>query len=260
MEGYRHIKRLLSARLAILLLAALPCLSSAAQTLHFVTEPFPPFNYVEDGVVAGPTAKIVRTVCAQIKIECTFEILPWRRAILLTQQGKVDGIFSIVSTPERTRMFYLSTPFVETAYSLYAIDSNKFVYHNEQDLAGHKIGVYGPTGTSTTLEELVKPVHDVKIAMEIDTLNALRVLSSGGYGDDGLVWSNGDVADITIQKSGIRNLRKVSDVKKIQYSIGFSRQSVDPQLFKHFDDSLNGLIKDGTVKAILEKSNLKPTN
>lgn len=229
----------------------------AAESLHFVAEPFPPFNYIENGEAAGPTVKIVRDVCAHIKIECTFEILPWRRAMLLAEQGKANGIFAIINTPERAKVFYFSEPIVETAYSLYALDSSKFAYHTDSDLAGHTIGVYGPSGTSITLEEMAKSASGAKITMEVDTSTALRVLSSGGYGDEGLILSNRDVTDLAIKAASIKNLRKVADARKIFYCIAFGKKSIDAQLFKRFDDALDKMLKDGTVKAILEKSNLK---
>jgi len=253
-------------RLAIIILAAisLPLLmtnSYAADSLHFVTEPYPPFNYLENGAPSGPIVKITREVCARMKITCTFELLPWRRAIMLAEQGKANGIFAIINTPDRAKIFYFSTPIVETAYSLYAIDASNFAYHNDSDLAGHTIGVYGPSGASITLDEMVKSAPTAKIAMEIDTFSALRVLSSGGYGDDGLTLANRDVADLAIKSFGIKNLRKVADARKIFYCIAFPKKSMDAQLFKRFEDTLDVLIKDGTVKTILDKSNLKvPVN
>jgi polar amino acid transport system substrate-binding protein len=262
MDGYLKIIKSFICRLAMTILAALSlplwCAASyAADSLHFVTEPFPPFNYDENGVATGPTVKIVREVCTRIKIECTFEILPWRRAIMLAEQGKANGIFAIINTPDRAKIFYFSTPIVETAYSLYAMDASKFAYRTDGDLAGHTIGVYGPSGTSMTLDELVKAAPGAKVVTEIDTFSALRVLSSGGYGDEGLIFSNRDVTDLAIKSFNIKNLRKVADARKILYCIAFSKKSVDAQLFKRFEETLDIIMKDGTVKAILDKSNLK---
>jgi polar amino acid transport system substrate-binding protein len=257
MDGFQKTIKSFVCRLATLLVAIYACPLYAAESLHFVAEPFPPFNYLENGEPSGPTVKIVREVCAHIKIECTFEIVPWRRAMLLAEQGKANGIFAIINTPERAKVFYFSEPIVETAYSLYALDTSKFTYHSDADLAGHTIGVYGPSGTSITLTEMVKPAPGAKIAVEVDVFTTLRVLSSGGYGEDGLVLSNRDVTDLAIKNTNIKNLRRVADARKIFYCIAFGKNNIDAQLFKRFDDALDKLLKDGTVKAILEKNNLK---
>ena len=247
----------LLARFAFLVFAALPFLDARAQTLYFVTEDLPPFNYQEGGIAAGPMAAIVQSVCGQMKVTCKIDLLPWRRSILLAEQGKADAVFSIRNSPERAKIFYFSTPVVETAYALYARDSSKFVFHDNQDLKGHTIGVYGPSGTSITLDEQLKSVHGTKTVTEIDNISVLRLLSTGGYGDDGLVFINRDVADFMIQKTGIKNLRKVIDVKKMQYCIAFSKTSITERLFRRFDDTLNLQMRDGTVKAILDKYKLK---
>lgn len=257
MNGLQKCIKPFARRFAMILLAMTSWSLYAAESLHFVSEPFPPFNYLENGEPSGPTVKIVREVCARIKVECTFEILPWRRAMLLAEQGKANGIFSIINTPEREKIFYFSEPMVETAYSLYSLDTSKFTYRNDSDLAGHTIGVYGPSGTSITLEEMVKSASNARIAIEVDTTTALRVLSSGGYGDDGLILSNRDVTDLAIKTANIKHLRKVADARKIFYCIAFGKKSIDAQLFKRFDDALDRMLKDGTAKAILEKNNLK---
>jgi len=231
-----------------------------AETLRFVTESFPPFNYQEEGAASGPMVKIVQSVCGQMKVECKIELLPWRRALLSVEQGEADGIFSLLKVPERARIFHFSTPVIETAYAIYAREGSKFVYRNNQDLAGHTIGVYGPSGTSITLDDLLKSVQGVKTVMEIDNISVLRLLSTGGYGGDGLIFANRDVADFLMRRAGIKNLRKVVDARKIQYSIAFSKVSVSQDLFKRFDDTLNAQIKNGTIKVILEKYDLKPAS
>ncbi|MGH7809466.1 MAG: hypothetical protein ACREP5_04220, partial [Candidatus Binatia bacterium] len=54
-------------------------LSSARVTggteLKFNTQMFEPFNYDVGGVVSGPTADIIKRVCGEMKITCTFNLL-----------------------------------------------------------------------------------------------------------------------------------------------------------------------------------------
>ncbi len=65
--------------LQILLVCLIP-VSSPAEELKFNTQDFAPFNYEIDGVVSGPATDIIRRVCQEMDITCTFKLLPWKRA------------------------------------------------------------------------------------------------------------------------------------------------------------------------------------
>lgn len=145
------------------LLVALLCLGqpcSAADnagttdTLHFATESLPPFNYEENGAPAGPMLEIIQAACNIAQLTCTAEIMPWRRAIALAENGRVDGVFSILLTESREKKFFLSDPIIRTSYSFFALKASAWEYRTPSDLNGMTIGVYGPSGTSETLQEI----------------------------------------------------------------------------------------------------------
>lgn len=238
-------------------LAALLMASAGAENLRFVTESFQPFTYEEGGKGAGPIADIVQSVCGRIKAVCTIDVLPWRRALLLAEQGEADGIFTVLKVPEREKKFFLTEPVVETAYALFALDSGTYPYKTAKDLMGRTVGVYGPSGTSITLADMIKDISGVTVVMETDNATALRKLPAGRYGDDGIVMINRDVAYFLMKQAGIKNLRQVAEVKKIQYHIGLSRKKVNEDLVRRFNDGLNALIKEGAVKVILDKYGMK---
>jgi hypothetical protein len=54
--------------------------SSPAEGLKFSTRDFTSFNYEIDGVVSGPAADIIRRVCQEVDITCTFKLFAWKRA------------------------------------------------------------------------------------------------------------------------------------------------------------------------------------
>jgi polar amino acid transport system substrate-binding protein len=236
------------------------CMRASATDLYFVTESFAPFTYEEDGRAAGPFADVVRFVCANIKADCKIDVFPWRRALLLAKSGEADAIFTLLVTPERAHEFNLSAPIIESSYALYALQESKFIYKHEQDLAGHTIGVYGPSGTSITLEKMVSNIHGVNVVSEIDNARALRLLSIGAYGGEGLVMINHDVARFILQKQNIKNLREAANIGKAQYCIGFAKKTENAKYRKQFDqfnDELKVQISSGAVKAILDKYGMK---
>ncbi len=61
-------------------LACLIPVSSPAEELKFNTQDFTSFNYEIDGVVPGPATDIIRRVCQEVDITCTFKLLAWKCA------------------------------------------------------------------------------------------------------------------------------------------------------------------------------------
>ncbi len=64
--------------------------SSPAEELKFNTQDFASFNYEIDGVVSGPATDIIRRVCQEMDITCTFKLLPWKRAQDEGRNGKKE--------------------------------------------------------------------------------------------------------------------------------------------------------------------------
>ncbi|AHI30062.1 hypothetical protein AU14_08525 [Marinobacter similis] len=60
----------------LLISAALPVLSETAPVLKVVTTEYPPFEYVEDGVLQGYDVDTIRTVLRAMGYEPEFQVLP----------------------------------------------------------------------------------------------------------------------------------------------------------------------------------------
>ena len=245
----------------LLLLWLLSVTFAYAKELTFVTEQFPPFNYAIAGTSrgAGPMADVVMVVCEKIKARCNISVLPWRRALKMTENGEVDGAFSLLRTTERESAYFFSAMVMETAYSFFADETSTFKYSQPKDLDGFTIGVYGPSGTSMALDELLKSGTTGRVSIEIDNITVLKKLSAGRYGDEktALAVLNRDVGMHLIKTEGIRGIKPTGDFRKIAYSIGFSRKKVSEAEFIEFNEALKTLIKEGTVKTILSKYGLK---
>lgn len=248
-------------RLGLLLAAVLSVGAGQAAELKFVTEPLPPYSYEAPGSNrgAGPVADVILAVCARIATACTIEVLPWRRALAMAEIGEVDGIFCFLRTPEREKKFFISEMIIDGAYSLFALDASPFKYTQPKDLDGYTIGAYGPSGTAATLEEVLKSSTSGRAEIDVDNITVLKKLAGGRYGEGGkgLALLNRDVGVYLMKSENISGLKQVGEVKKLAYGIGFSRKRVPEPQFNHFNDALKQLIKEGKVKAILDKYGMK---
>lgn len=229
-----------------------------AEPMIWVTEPFTPYSYEENGKVAGPFAEIVRAACERLKIECLLEIMPWRRALHMSQEGKASGLFGVAVIPEREKAFFLSDPILDTAYAFFALDSSKFNYQKKQSLEGYTIGVYGPSGTSQALQNVTQGLSGVRIEIEVANLTAFKKLMGGRYGDKAAILINRDVGLSIIKAENFKNLKLAGNLQEIPFAIGLSRKKVSEQDAAKFNGAIRDLIKEGKVKAILDKHNMRP--
>lgn len=231
-----------------------------AGDLLFVTEPFPPYNYLEAGRAAGPMPEIVRAACERMAVQCTIEVMPWRRALQLAEQGKADGAFSLVRIPEREASFYLGPAVADVTYTLFAQKKSSLRYQQAADLNGYTLAAYGPSGTLRTLQELQASGGKFDIIQEVDNATVLRKLAAGRYGERGAVLINRDVAYWLIREEGLDNLKEVGDLRRLAYHIGLSRQRVSEPTANRFNQALLALGRDGRLRAILKKHGLRPAD
>jgi polar amino acid transport system substrate-binding protein len=229
---------------------------SADATLHFVTEPFPPFSYEENGVAAGPMNDVILSVCKAAGVTCDAVVMPFRRAIAMGELGVMDGIFSIRNVPERKNAFYLSDPIVKTGNTFFVVKNSSFFYRKPADLDGMTVAVYGPSATLDDLQKLVKQTRSTRIEVEVDMKTALRKLEAGRYGANAAVLLNIDVGVSLMKQLKIEGLKPAGDATQFDMCFGLSRKKVTAQQAEKLNQALRKLKAAGTIKAILEKYNL----
>lgn len=217
----------------------------------FVTEPFPPYTYAENGQPAGPLADVLREVCAQLKRECRLELMPWRRALSMAERGEAQGIFAFADAPERRERFHISAPVLDARYTFFTRAGDDFVYRDRQSLAGHTVGVYGPSGASILLTELTQGLG-IETVLEADNPTVLRKMLAGRYGSKGLVLMNESVALNLMRGDGFGGLQSAGTAKSFSYSFGLTRQLVTAAQFRAFDTVLMNLCRSGRTAALVK--------
>lgn len=227
------------------------------QSMTFVMENFPPFIVDDRGRGAGPFPEVVRAVCDSMKIQCTFKLLPWRRAYAMAEAGTVDGIFVLARNAEREKKFHFTDPVFQSSF---AVISRKpeFAYAQPQDLNGLTVAMYGPSAISKEMHDLAKTLPDMRTEMEIDNRVVLRKLHAGRYPEPAAAVMNKDVALQIVAQEKLTGLTFAGEYEPIAYGIGMPRRRVSPEQADRFNRTLRELIKQGTVKAIADKYGIKP--
>lgn len=225
--------------------------SAAAPELRFVTESFPPYSFEREGHAAGPMVDVLTEACERLAWRCSVQVLPWRRALQMAQSGQVDGIFTVVDTPERRAYFHVSVPVIVARYTLFGRAGEAFKFQDRGQLAGRTIGAYGPSATVLALDELVEGLA-VNTVIEPDNRVVLRKLAAGRYGPRGLALVNENVALELIREEQLQGLQAVGTVKEFSYAFGLSRLRVDARRAAEFDQALRALCRSGRSAALIK--------
>jgi polar amino acid transport system substrate-binding protein len=245
------------------LLPLLLVLPAYGQTVRIVTEDFPPFQTLHNGSIQGPMYTIMRSICKEAKLHCTFDIQAWKDTYKQAVDGEADVVFSILlEVPERAELFYLSPSIVNTSYSFFVTSRNSWKYGGVSTLTGMTVGAYGPSGTSIVAEE----VAEKRIAMGFDGFNLIiepsivssyQHLITGKYGANGAVIVNKDVGLALLKKHSIIGPKEAGEIKQITYGFGVSKKSKYKDLYGRMVDALRRMQLRGEVLDTLRLYNLK---
>ncbi len=75
------------------------------QTIHVVTEEYPPYNFTENGKITGVSTDVVRAVLKEVGLEADIKSYPWPRAWRMALENENTMIYSISKVADRKDMF-----------------------------------------------------------------------------------------------------------------------------------------------------------
>ncbi len=99
--------------LLTLCLSLAPLSPVLADTLHFVTEEYAPFNYTKDGKITGIAVDQVETIAKAAGIDYTLEIMPWARAFAMAENQPNTCVFTTGYNRERAERFAWVNPLLK---------------------------------------------------------------------------------------------------------------------------------------------------
>jgi polar amino acid transport system substrate-binding protein len=218
--------------------------------LKLNTQDFAPFSYEVNGVVSGPAADIIKKICGEAKIDCSMHLLPWRRAQQEVRDGIAYGMFVIGWNEERAKWLYFSPPILNTEYGFFVRDDNPLKFKQVSDIKSYTVGVYGPSNTATSLEQIKAEIKELTIDMTPDDEAAFKKLSLGRVD---AVFSNKDVGYDFMRSLNLKNIRYSVRQQSLKYYIGFSQKFTEKKLVDQFNATFRDLHKRGVIQEILAK-------
>jgi polar amino acid transport system substrate-binding protein len=255
------MRRLLSCLYGCALAAAFVCQAAAAEKIRFVTLEFAPFIYGENQQVAGPGRDVIAAVCAEAKLDCSYDIYPWRRAQDLMRNGDADGMMVIGRNPRREEWIRFSPPHFRTEYGFFVKADNALGFTDIAQLAGYRVGVFAPSNTAVQLtgirdDMLAQGLDPIEIDERPDDSSGFRKLAAGRID---AVYSNRDRGRQILEAEGLTEaVRYAGGHQGIFYYAGFARSFPDQALLDRFDAAWRALFRRGEAQKIIEGYGLEP--
>lgn len=233
----------------ILVLVSRILQSSELDNITWITEIYPPYNYIEKSQPKGIFIDVISSLFRRLEINKSvsdIRILPWARGYKLIQEKKNISLFSMTKTDERGRLFKWVGPVISTRIVLTAKKSRKIKVNSYADLKKYRIGTvrsdigeqlliqnglnYNNFGRAVaSSENISKLVRDRVDMISYDTTVTKWLLEKHGYdvskyetvytllkGSSYFAFSN-DVSDTTIEKiqNALIQFKKTGEFKKI---------------------------------------------
>jgi polar amino acid transport system substrate-binding protein len=225
---------------------------SLCEELTILTENLPPLNYVDNGILVGPSVEIVQAIQNKIGSKEPIQVYPWSRAYKMAEKEKNVILFGMTYTKVRQDKFKWVGPLAIKRDILVAKQDSGIAIDNLED---------------------AKKVNSIGILLD-DTRG--RLLASHGFtnlepvSDEQLNAKKLALGRIDLWAYKIPGLRTVCDLagvdhkqfkevyhlREIELMIAFSKMTSDA-IVKKWQKAFDELTADGTILQIQKKWNLK---
>ncbi|MCP4323723.1 MAG: transporter substrate-binding domain-containing protein [Alteromonadales bacterium] len=224
---------------------------------------FPPFSYQHNKQAKGSMIDLIDKVCENAQLSCDYKFYPNRRAKNHMAAGIVTGNIPLGWNEERAKTMWFSVPLLNTEYGFYSKSGTQPKYLQLSNIKGKTVGVFGPSNTETTLNNLQKAMQVRGILpIEIEVMpnvneHGLEKLLKGRYE---LYFVNKSVGDYLISNHGINGVEYIGSTHKLGYYVCFAKAHVDPDLIRRFNRSILQLYKSNSFTPIYNKWQILPGN
>jgi len=243
------MKRLLIMATSLLLVSVQSVLS---EEMSILTENLPPLNYVEEGVLVGPSVDIVREIQKRLGSDEQIEVYPWARAYKMALEEANVVLFSMTYTKDRHDKFKWIGPLATKRDILVAKKGSGIAINTLED--AKKVARIG-TLRDDTREIFLKSLGFENVESVSDEQKNIRKLILGridlwAYKKPGLR-TVCDLAGVDYNE-----VEEVFELRESDLMIAISEKTSD-KIVQKWRNAFHEMLNDGTIEAIQEKWNAK---
>jgi len=243
------MKKLFPILASVFLFSVQPVLS---QELTILTENMPPLNYVENGVLVGPSVDIVKEIQRRVGSHEPIRVYPWARAYKMALEQENVVLFGTTHTEIRDDKFKWIGPLATKRDILVARKGSGIKINSLED--AKKVNRIG-TLRDDTREALLKsqgftnlePVSDEKMNAKKLILGRIELWT---YKIPGL--------RTVCELAGVdyHEMEEVYSLREINIDIAFSKKTSDT-IVQKWRNAFNDMLADGTMMKIRKEWNNK---
>jgi len=229
--------------------------ANSLNDIKFMTEHYPPYNYVEDGRPQGIAIDLMVLMLKRLNTNHQrkdIRILPWARAYKMLLEDKNTALFAMTKTKQREKLFKWVGPFAQTNVSLIAKKQSKILLDSSKEINNYKIGVVRDDIGEELLYTLGVKSKQVESTGGIDALKKLiKMLNRNRF--DLLSYEAGVVA-WEMKKLGfnIKDYEIVFHLSQTQQYFAFHKDTPN-SIINALQKTLDKLKKEGHHQRILNK-------
>jgi polar amino acid transport system substrate-binding protein len=150
--------------------------TTSPEKLTFLTEEYPPFNYLENGVAQGISVDLLMEAYKEMGTPVTpdrIQVLPWHVAYNTALSKNNTVLFGMQRLPEREKLFKWAGPFASERMVLFAERGKGITIAGPEDLKKYRIGVIRDDTAATQLRSLGVPSSNLIAAESVPQLISL---------------------------------------------------------------------------------------
>lgn len=232
--------------LSLILLASVA--TAEEKPLAVYTGEWVPYNYQEGREIKGLSTEILWAMCAEAKLECGINYLPWVRSYKTVQNTRNALLYTVARKPEREHEFLWIGPILPRATYVYARSSLDHLPTNAQELSSLRVGVVRGEASITDLERAgVSSQAIVVLPVNVD---ALRMMARGMIDamvdtEIGMSWN---LRNAGLAPGQVKRVMPLSDVGAYYFALNVDS---DPALAQRLQAAVDRLQRSGRINAIV---------
>jgi polar amino acid transport system substrate-binding protein len=226
--------------------------SVQCEELIILTENLPPLNYLDNGVIVGPSVEIVKQIQKRVGSQEQIQVYPWARAYKMALEDQNVILFGMTYTKVREDKFKWVGPLAKKRDILVAKKGSGIKIVSLEDAKKVKrIGTLRDDTRGRLLERHgftnLEPVSDEQLNAKKLALGRIDLWA---YKIPGLR-TVCDLAGVDYTE-----FEEVYHLREIDLMIAFSKKTSD-SIVQKWRDAFNEMIEDGTILQIRKKWNAK---
>lgn len=125
-----------------------------SRLLKFVTEEYPPYNYLDEkGMIRGISTELLEELLERSVLNAEFQLLPWARAITEAEMRENTCVYSTTRTPAREEKFKWIGPLKNNQWGAFSLSTSSINSKSLEELNDLRVGSFRESGIAKYVQD-----------------------------------------------------------------------------------------------------------